>query len=296
MTKAKTTEEFIEAAKIIHNDKYDYSKVEYKDSKTKVCIVCPKHGEFWQIPSKHLNGSGCRCCRNDKLRLTNEEFIRKANEVHSGKYDYTKTMYSDYHTKVCITCPKHGDFWQEPSNHLSGKGCRLCSRNSYNYTTDEWIKLASEIHKGRYDYSNVEYTKSSEKVYIVCPIHGGFWQIARNHLHGQGCPHCNESKLERYVNDVLEENKIVFERQKKFEWLGRQSVDFYLPSYNIAIECQGEQHFNPVDFGGNGEEVAEVEFERTVIRDKDKLQKLNDNNIRVIYVTKENKYNFLNFL
>ena len=53
------TENFINKAKKIHGDKYDYSKVEYVNNHTKVCVICPKHGEFWQRPKPHLSKHGC---------------------------------------------------------------------------------------------------------------------------------------------------------------------------------------------------------------------------------------------
>ena len=66
----KNREEFIEAARKIHGDRYDYSKVEYVNNETKVCIIChnknkfgKEHGEIWQTPSKHLQGHGCTNCK-----------------------------------------------------------------------------------------------------------------------------------------------------------------------------------------------------------------------------------------
>lgn len=295
MSKKKTTEEFIEQAIKIHGDKYDYSKVEYINAKTKICIICPKHGEFWQAPSDHLQGKGCNKC-GGKNKLTIEQFIEKAKNVHGDKYNYSKINYVNYNTKVCIICPIHGEFWQTPNGHLHGKGCRKCSGNSYNYNTNEWIQKAKEIHGNKYDYSNVKYTHSQIKVCIICPEHGKFWQVPNNHLNGQGCPHCNESRLEKYVADVLSENNIIFERQKKFGWLGRQSIDFYIPEREIAIECQGIQHFKPTDFGGKGEESAKKEFIDRVKRDKIKQNKITENGIKLVYVTNENKTNFLNLL
>ena len=85
-------EKFIEKARNRHVNKYDYSKVEYRGSKEKVCIICPKHGEFWQYPQDHVRGNNCPLCANEKRgskqRLTKEEFIKKAQEVHGDKYDY----------------------------------------------------------------------------------------------------------------------------------------------------------------------------------------------------------------
>lgn len=132
MAKRLTTEEFIRKAREVHGDKYDYSKVDYKTNKDKVCIICPIHGEFWQRPDCHIaQKQGCRLCGNaqraDEERHTTEMFIRKATSIHGGKYDYSKVEYVDNKTKVCIICPVHGEFWMRPDCHLWGrKGCRLC--------------------------------------------------------------------------------------------------------------------------------------------------------------------------
>ena len=100
------TENFIDKAKKIHGDKYDYSKVNYVNSKTKVCIICPKHGEFWQEPRHHLSKHGCPMCGKEngdrKQSLTLNEFIEKSNQIHNGKYSYDKVNYVNAETKVCI--------------------------------------------------------------------------------------------------------------------------------------------------------------------------------------------------
>ena len=86
-----TTEQFIEKAKKIHGDKYDYSKVEYINNRTKVCIICPIHGEFWQIANSHLQGEGCKECgmelKAKNKTLTTDKFIEKAKKIHGDKYD-----------------------------------------------------------------------------------------------------------------------------------------------------------------------------------------------------------------
>ena len=120
---------FIEKAKLKHNNKYDYSKVEYIDAKTNVCIICPDHGEFWQTPDTHSHRSGCPKCglENKKTTLSNtDEFINKAKIKHEGKYDYSKVEYIKDKAHVCIICPEHGEFWQTPTNHIQGKGCPKC--------------------------------------------------------------------------------------------------------------------------------------------------------------------------
>ncbi len=99
-----TTEEFIQRAKAVHGDKYDYSKVKYVDRQTKVVIVCPKHGDFTQAPTSHIRGAGCPKCGNDKtaLRMTTEGFIQKAKTIHGDRYDYSKVEYVDNKKEVCI--------------------------------------------------------------------------------------------------------------------------------------------------------------------------------------------------
>ena len=128
----KTTEIWIKEAKKMHGDKYDYSKTEYINAKSKVCIICPEHGEFWQNPNKHINGQGCPKCgkisMSKKQSLTTDKFILKANKIHGDKYDYSKVEYNDSHSKVIITCPKHGDFLQIANDHLRGEGCPICGR------------------------------------------------------------------------------------------------------------------------------------------------------------------------
>lgn len=134
-----TTADFIRKAIAIHGNKYDYSKVEYVNPQSKVCITCPKHGEFEQTPINHLFGKGCPKCSKEKMNsrktLTKEWFVGKAIEVHGDKYDYSKVEYKNNRTKVSIICPEHGEFCQVPSSHLSGHGCPKCA-NNIQHTTE----------------------------------------------------------------------------------------------------------------------------------------------------------------
>ena len=112
---------FVDKAIAIHGCKYDYSKVDYINSKTNVIIGCPIHGDFKQMPNKHLCGHGCPLCAPNHIMDT-DEFIRKAKVVHGDFYDYSKVVYVDEHTKVCIIDPEFGEFWQQPNSHLNGRG------------------------------------------------------------------------------------------------------------------------------------------------------------------------------
>ena len=121
-----TLDEFVNESIKTHGKRYDYSRVKYINNNTKVCIICPEHGEFWQTPTSHINNkSGCPYCAGTKKR-SSDEFVKKAREIHGGKYDYSKVNYINQTTKVSIICPEHGEFLQIPNSHLNGRGCPLC--------------------------------------------------------------------------------------------------------------------------------------------------------------------------
>ena len=193
------TKDFIEKARNVHGDKYDYSKVSYINAKTKVCIICKEHGEFWQTPAGHLSGRGCPICRyiksSNATRKTKDQFIKDSKMVHGEKYDYSKVEYKNNSTKVCIICPEHGEFWQRPDKHILRKqGCPYCSGNAKR-DVDSFIKDAKRVHGDKYDYSKSVYNGIHEKLCIICPEHGEFWQAPNDHLHGQGCPRCRGRKI-----------------------------------------------------------------------------------------------------
>ena len=144
-----TREEFIEKARKVHGDKYDYSKSDYKGSHKKVCIICPEHGEFWQLAKNHLRGYDCPKCKGKNK--TNDDFLYKAKKIHGDNYDYSKTIYKNVRSAVCITCKTHGDFWQTPHVHLEGHGCPKCGNISSVYETEiaDYIRGMGEIVKER---------------------------------------------------------------------------------------------------------------------------------------------------
>ena len=211
--KKLTTESFIEKSRLIHGDKYDYSKSEYISSQTRVCIICPIHGEFWQTPNTHLTGCNCPICNKKGAHKSSREvFIKKATNVHGDKYDYSKVEYYDSKTNVCIICPEHGEFWQRPAHHVHGVGCPICANNNkgkHNLIGKEnFIKKAKEIHGDKYDYSKVEYVNANDKICVICPEHGEFWQTPSCHINGKhGCPKCYgniKSTTEEFIKKAKE--------------------------------------------------------------------------------------------
>ena len=292
----KTTEEFIKDAISVHGDRYDYSKVNYINNRTKVVIICPEHGEFLQTPHDHLNNNKCPKCalkeRTQKRTKTNHSFIEESIKIHNNKYDYSKSVYKNAHTHLTIICPEHGEFSMKPNNHLKGQGCPICANSQKGEyqrgNTENFISKSQKLHNNKYDYSKVDYYNNRQKICIICPEHGEFWQQPRDHLHGHGCPQCgskynaSETKILKTLQDTFD--NIIY--QYSPEWLSnvtsRQSLDFYLPDYNIAIEYQGRQHFIPnKKFGG------ELEFDKIVERDKRKFNKCKEQNVKLFYISFE---------
>ena len=185
-----TTEQFIQKAREVNGDRYDYSLVDYINSSTNVKIICPEHGEFEQVPNNHLRRvTGCKKCSLYKRTRTAEQFIEKAREVHGDKYDYSMVEYIRSSTKVKIICPQHGEFEQTPKNHLQGHaGCIKCSRKVIN--KEQFVERARKVHGDKYDYSMVEYLEMLNNIKVICPQHGEFEQRAFLHLKGQGCNDC----------------------------------------------------------------------------------------------------------
>ena len=148
MTKRKTTEQFVQEARIVHGNRYDYSKTEYNGKDVKVVIICQEHGEFLQRPNNHLQGQGCPKCGGHYMNT--EYFKEKSTKIHKGEYNYDKVEYKDQRSKVIITCPIHGDFLQSPQDHLQGNGCQKCKadvyKNKENFNNDMFFMNKSEAY------------------------------------------------------------------------------------------------------------------------------------------------------
>ena len=144
----------------------------------------------------------------------------------------------------------------------------------------EFIQKAMRVHGDKYDYSKVsEYINNKEKVDIICKIHGVFPQRPKDHLDGHGCPLCRESHLEKITAKALKDAGVVYDRNFKPIWLNKLSLDFFIPSKNIAIECQGIQHFQPVPFFG-----GEKRFARQQKNDQIKADLCKTNGIKLAYI------------
>lgn len=275
-----TTKEFIERAKLKHGNKYNYSLVKYDGAKIKVKIICSIHGEFNQIATNHLSGSGCpKCCGN--IKLTKKQFIEKAKSIHFNKYDYSLIDYINTNKKIKIICPIHEEFEQKAANHLRGDNCPSCTKNK-RLIKEEFIKRAKLKHGDKYDYSLVNYFNNSKKVKIICPKHDIFNQNPNNHINGNGCPRCKESKGEIEIRDYLIKNKIEYISQHRFKDckdILPLPFDFYLPELNICIEFNGRQHYTPINIWGGIDELKKIQY-----RDKIKKEYCNKNKIILLII------------
>lgn len=233
----KTKEEFVTEARVVHGlDRYNYDKVVYHNTDTKVTITCNKHGDFEQVPNSHLKGSGCPKCSGNR-RLTTKEFIFKAGAVHGDQYQYHKVDYVNNSIKVTITCKTHGDFEQRPNGHLKGKGCPKCSSNVKS-TTEEFITKANAIHGSRYKYHKVVYHNTNTKVAITCNKHGDFEQTPFRHLRGHGCLRCSVDEKKSTTEEFVTRANAVHRDQYKYH-----KVDYVNTNINVTITCKKHGDF-----------------------------------------------------
>lgn len=247
-----TTEIFIEKARKVHGDYYDYSLVKYVNNTIPVEIICPVHGVFHQRPVDHLQHKGCKKCASEtignKLRKTKEEFISQLKEIFGDRYDYSEINYVNTNTPVTLICPIHGRFEKLPYLLLNGDGCQKCSEEASLEKRKErhknnFFEKARKIHGDTYDYSKVKYVSSDKEVEIICPIHGSFWQKPINHLDGCGCQQCakemvissSEIELREYVSSITD--NVIYNDRTVLE--NYHELDIYIPNKNLSIEFDG---------------------------------------------------------
>ena len=246
MPKKKTLDDFIVEALKLYGDKYDYSEAVYKNSSTKIKIICKEHGPFLKTPQKFINAKqGCRECTGYK-KWSWERFVKEAKELYGGKYKYPKQKFTKTKALYAIICPIHGEFKQSIYHHLRG-GCNKCAvefRNENQRDTQEkYIAKAKKIHGYKYDYSKVKYTNSQTKIKIICSIHGEFTMKANNHsVQKQGCPACGRISAKENIKRKWEEVILRFKEKHKLKFI------YHKETYNgwtepMKIECSKHGEF-----------------------------------------------------
>lgn len=199
-------------------------------------------------------------------KVTTETFIQQAKFKHNNKYTYENVVYKKWNIKVSITCPIHGEFLQTPNGHLNGNGCPKCSyiKRGFNKTLSlkTFIDKANKCHNKKYNYSKVLYKNNTTKVTIICPIHGEFKQIPRDHLSGKGCNKCGREKVikkqimpldifikraNKHHNNKFDYSKVTYKTAKipvdiicPKHGLFKQTPDTHLRSKYGCIKCSYE--------------------------------------------------------
>lgn len=287
-----------------HGDKYDYSKVNFINYKSKVEIICKKHGSFFQLPYNHKIGQKCPLC-DSRRKKDIDYFIENSNIKHNNKYDYSLVIpeYKNITDFYKIICPEHGVFIQKGTEHLKF-GCNECAKKirpiSATYSNEMFIEKANEVHNNRYDYSRVEYLRSDYKVEIICKKHGSFFQQPQSHLLGTGCPKCKMSNGEFNIKSILEEQNIEYIYNSYNKYCKNPKTnhglyfDFYLPKYNTYIEVDGNQHYVKHSFWDKYESFEDRKF-RDDIKDE---WILNNNGVKMIRICPEKimKVDILNII
>lgn len=248
-----TPEEFVKKAEARHGKgRYDYSEaiLEY-GKKEKVHITCNICGHrFPQNPHMHVFGNGCPKCNPFPSSYTTETYKEKLAETHPH-LEMISEYGKDNDDEITVRCKKHGTITKTTPHRISANKfvCRKC----YDEHRVEEIRkkmsaefskfLENSIYPKKYDISNIVYVNNRTPVQLVCPIHGNFELTPFSmKMKGTGCPKCKESHLERDISILLDDAKIEHNRWHRDKWLGLLSLDFFIPEYNVAIECQGDQH------------------------------------------------------
>lgn len=243
--RTKSTAQFIQEAKQLHKDRYEYDQTEYRNAYTKVEIRCRIHGPFFQLPPAHLKGHGCPLCgrqtTGDARRKTREQFIAAAQRVHKGLYSYDAAIYKNNYTPLKIRCQTHGLFSQLPANHLKGYGCPKCAskRNAdkRRWTISEFIAAARKVHGDRYEYDAATYVNSQTPIQIRCAVHGLFRQKPSNHVSGDGCRKCAQQDIadrQRYTTEQFIDKA----RQIHGDRYSYEQVHYLNSREPVAIECR----------------------------------------------------------
>jgi hypothetical protein len=229
LVKKSYSEIFVEKAVIKHDNKYDYSLIDYVNSSTKVSIICPIHGTFEQRPNDHLSGYGCPECGGTK-RLTTDKFIEKAKELHGDRYDYSKVIYKTTIDKIIITCPIHGDFETKPNNHLTGKGCKQCGWDNGVWSYSQWEqKGLKSINFDSFKLYVIECWDNNERFFKI----GKTFKSIKNRFRGK--------KLMPYNYKVIKliEGDAKYISELELELKNNHKDKTYLPlnKFNGRYEC-----------------------------------------------------------
>ena len=262
----KAKNKFINDATIIHNNKYDYSKLNYISAKEKIIITCLIHGDFEQIPNSHLNGNGCKKCANEKVKermsIPWDIYKEDLQKIHNNKYNYSKVVWKGVDVDITVECPIHGEFKIRPVDHKRERGCRTCFKETFipynKLNTQKFIEKSIEIWGNKYDYSKTNYVDAKTNVIVICKKHGDF-NITPNSHSQRGCSKCSNQhskvSIEWLSYMEIKYSVKINHAQNKGEFIipnSRYKADGYAENINTIFEFYGDfWHGNPKIYDKN---------------------------------------------
>lgn len=263
-------DKFINRCIQAHGNKYDYSETVYKNKRTSVIVKCNIHGVFKILPENHTKrNQGCPKCgtilSSYKKTKNTKWFIDRSIKTHGYRYDYSKSKYTKSRNKVIIICKKHGEFTQTANRHIYGRGCPKCGRESAVVNRpknikhkpkgyqiyprckvsllefkrkskfNEWKQKCSNKFKNKFDYSDVEYKTTNDKVNIICNEHGEFKMTPYSHYKSMyGCPKCsyeNKGRGIKWLKNATKDGTCVVYLMK-FKSNKDEFIKFGITTYN----------------------------------------------------------------
>ena len=270
MPKKKTESEYLEKFKKIHNDFYTYLKFpEVFNQKTKITIICKKHGSFEQTINNHSNGMGCPFCGKEKMSETKvlnnkkrNDYIEKIYENYGDEFNFSETNFlTPYDKKVKVICKTCGKEQYKLLSSLLNKkaGCTFCRipkmqlgfyENLRSAGKENFLKRVSELFGDKFEYNMNEYKNFQTPITIICKEHGPFKKTPARHIYNfEGCPFCDAkysySRYETLVASYLDQVNIKYFSQYRIttdDYLKNKPYDFYLEDKNLLIEIDGPQH------------------------------------------------------
>lgn len=275
------------------NINLDLSDLRHSYATEKIKIHCNIHGDFYIAANSFVEYCDCKYCKKERtkkelnLKKMNV-FLEKAKKKYPNiDYSIIKPCEKEKTEQYDIICPEHGKVRVFSDTFLK-KGCPFCDdpnvkyrHTRRDYTQEQFLYEIKKVYGDKFDTSNTVYKNWNTKVKLVCPKHGEFlrepWRLIKEH---RGCPKCNESLIEKDLMKYLDEIKLKYVYQyRNKEILGLKTLDFFLPDYNIAIECHGRQHF----FENSIFNIQNLTREEIINHDKEKYNMCLEKNLKVFY-------------
>lgn len=198
------TSNYLQKAKDKYGDFYNYDEVVYVNARTKITIICPKHGKYEQLPLNHLRQNCPKCAiEKESQRKSNSfnEFKKHLTPYHLAKYNYSKMQTYSFNSMETFVCPIHGDFKQKVKNHIASKGCYLCGRDSY--VANKSLTLGENLNSINLPKNISVLTPLSIKVFgesaisLNCLFHGNYTQKLTQIRRSCTCPTCSKTGFSR---------------------------------------------------------------------------------------------------